>query len=134
MSIFSKTMKKLLAFFLFASVSVFCGVAVVPPAYACGPNETEAVQPSDQKAVFYIATHLAVRCMWRWGDNLTTITSKAEVSISEAKRKYQILKEKSASKEWFKDFGSWFEYYENGVWYAVGYYTKGQQPFVKPNN
>jgi hypothetical protein len=126
-------MKKLLALFLLVPSCVVVGVSFVSPAYACGPNETEAVQPAAQKAVFYTATHPAVRCMWRWGDELTQVSTE-NLSIAQAQQKYQTLKKQSASKHWFKDYGNWFVYHENGVWYAVGYYTQGQQPFVKLNN
>jgi hypothetical protein len=127
-------MKKLLALFLIVPALAVSPIFFAQPAYACDGEKIELGEPATQKAVLYTATHIAVRCMWQWGDNMTKITSKIEMIVPEAQKKYQTLKKQNASKEWFKDFGNWFEYYENGVWYAVGYYTQGQMPFVKPKN
>ena len=81
--------------------------------------------------VFYTATHPSVRCSWQWGDNMTEVENKL-ISLAEARTRFGNMKRSSERLTEFRNYGSWYEYYQDGKWYAVGYYGVGQEPFSKP--
>jgi hypothetical protein len=125
-------MKCLLLGFLLVSSSVPFGLVFsVPPAFACDGAVAKATQPTAQKVLFYRATHESYRCAWQWGDSDTTINTE-EMSLADASALFEKEKRAASSKKYFEDYGSWFIYYDSGLWYAVGFYRNGEKPFVKP--
>lgn len=101
------------------------------PAFACGGVNHQAETPPINKVVFYTAEHPSLRCAWQWGDSMTEVQTQL-LSHEEARALFNRMKKEAQAKEYFEDFQTWFAYYENGKWHAVGYYAAGQKPFSKP--
>jgi hypothetical protein len=115
-----------------ALLGVTAPVIIAPPAFACGGEKVHITPAPTGKVVFYNATHPSFRCLWRWGDADTLVTTLQLLSPAKAKDLFNRMKKEAQAKEYFQDFQTWFVYYENGKWHAVGYYGVGQEPFSKP--
>jgi hypothetical protein len=122
-------MKKGLIFALIAATATtfVVGLPLTSPAFACGGEEQAGVQaPPKNMVVFYTASRRATRCFVPWrGTPLTT----TEMSLADARERFRNMKRSSERLTEFRNYGSWYEYYQDGKWYAVGYYGAGEEPF-----